>query len=155
MECDDICPDIFENDCNKDIVKCLMENQMSLFKTSAYIVRRGETDIQKLDKGNFFYEDIVDDREYIPITISVSRLRDDGTKDDKDQMQITEEFEAYYTGTHRINRTDMILYQGSYYDCRDLFTQEWNDENDWIYQKFKMSFIQEANDLPDNIAPSS
>lgn len=126
---------------------------MSLFKTTAYIVRRGSTNNQKLDKGNFFNEYIDDDREYIPITISISRLRDDGTKDDKDQMQITEEFEAYYTGSIRINRTDMILYQGAYYDCRDLFTQEWNDSNEWIYQKFKMTFIQKANDFPNNVAP--
>jgi len=144
FECEELPDGFFENECNKEIVSCLMQTQMQLFKAPAYIVRR-----EQLDKGNFFHEYIEEGRQYIPVTLSISRLRDDGTKDDKDQQQITESIEAYYMGEIKLLRSDMILYRGAYYDTRDLFTQEWNTEGDWIYQKFQMVFVQNANDAPE------
>jgi len=136
-------------DCEKEVASCLLETQYMLFKVNAYIVRR-----QQLNSGNFFEENIVSERSYIPITMSFNRLRDDGTKDDDDQNQITEDLNVIYRGSERIKRTDMILYDGSYYDVRDLFTQEWDSNHNWLYQKMVLSFIQIANDLPSNLPPT-
>ena len=148
MECDELCPEIFENDCNKSIIMCMLETQYNLFKSKAHIIRR-----KNVDKGNFFDEYMKEDREYIPIYINVSRYRDNSTKDEKDTLQKTETFEVIYIGEERILRTDLILYQGAYYDVRDLFTQEWNDDNDWLFQKFNITYIQDANDYPTNKPP--
>ena len=147
MECDDFCPDILENDCNRDIILCLLKTQYALFEVDAHIVRRNN-----INKGNFFDEYIEEDRSYIPIKISFSKMRDEGTKDDKDTIQKSESLEIIYMGDEKILRTDLIIYKGGYYDCRDLFTQEWN--GGWLFQKFNMVYIQDANDVPDNVLSS-
>jgi len=133
---------LFENEVTYQIAKELFDSQMSVLKVKAYIVRR-----KQLDSGNFFDSFTEEGREYIPIEINIHKLRDEGTKEDKDSRMMTEEFEAYTRGNPKLERTDIIYWDGGLYDVRDLFTQQFNGEI--LYQKFRMVFIQPANDFPD------
>ena len=137
---------IIENDVNYAIMKELFDTQMSVLKIKGYIVRR-----KRLDSGNFFDEYIEEGREYIPIEINIHKMRDEGTKEDKDSRMMTEEFEAYTYGQPKLERTDIILWDRGLYDVRDLYTQTWNGKI--LFQKFRMVFIQPANDLPQQSYP--
>jgi len=134
--------DLFENEVVEKVVEELFDTQMSVLKVDAYIVRRSN-----LDSGNFFSEDLGEDRKFIPIQLNIHKLRDEGTKDNIDSRQMTEEFEAYTYGTPKLERTDLILWDGNLYDVRDLYTQQFN--NNILFQKFRMVFIQPANDYPE------
>ncbi len=137
---------LVENDVTYNIARELYSTQLSVVKVKGYIVRK-----KVLDSGNFFDEYTENSREYISVEINIGKLRDEGTKEDKDSRIMTEEFQAFTIGEPKLERTDMILWDGNLYDVRDLYTQWWNGKV--LYQKFRMVFVQEANDYPADSYP--